>query len=387
MQDAAQELTPDVQAHGQGHFIDIATLAAPIDSSEPAGVDLRDSDHPNALYYQLRDARSTARNNERAALAEGEANFISAGDWNPVLELGTRILETESKDLEVAAWVIEALTRVHGYNGAADGFALARALIEAHGEALYPRPDEEGRATQVAALTGLNGLGTEGALIAPLKAVPLTSSTASVGPFAVWQCEQAFELERTSDAARKAQREERGFVSRADIDAAVMETAPGVFSTTMSALSGLKAAFDGYQTTLDGYCAEDPQPTGRLRDTIELCEQVLRHIAGDKLSTTPAVTEIHEQAPAHETGEGAPAAVDNAAPGAPATRQAAVAQLNEIAAFFRRSEPHSPMSYAIEQVVRWSELDLPELIAELIPDENARQKYRTLTGIRGGGEE
>lgn len=391
MQDAARDMTPETDPLFAGRFIDIVALTEPLGTDRPTGPDLREDAQPNAPYYQLRDARSTARNNERAALAEGEAAFISAGDWRPVQELACQILSSESKDLEVVAWLIEALTRVHGYAGAADGFALAEALISRYGDTLHPLPDDEGRATQVAALTGLNGLGTEGALITPLKAVPLTSSSASTGPFAVWQCEQAFELERTSDATRKAQREERGFASRSDIDQAVAESEASELRAHMAGLGALRQAFEAYQNTLDAYCADDPQPTGRLHDTIELCEQILRYVAGDKLADGAEPGELPAAAQPPATGEAAeaqqPAAAGSARPGAPANRQAAVAQLSEIAAFFRRTEPHSPMSYAIEQVVRWSELALPDLIAELIPDENARQKYRTLAGIPASGED
>ena len=40
------------------------------------------------------------------------------------------------------------------------------------------------------------------------------------------------------------------------------------------------------------------------------------------------------------------------------------------------------MSYAIEQVIRWSELSLPELLEELIVDGEARSGFFKLSGIR-----
>ncbi|KKO00274.1 hypothetical protein LCGC14_0130400, partial [marine sediment metagenome] len=47
-----------------------------------------------------------------------------------------------------------------------------------------------------------------------------------------------------------------------------------------------------------------------------------------------------------------------------------------------KTEPHSPMSYTIEQVIRWSELSLPELLNELITDSDARTGYFKLSGIK-----
>ena len=64
------------------------------------------------------------------------------------------------------------------------------------------------------------------------------------------------------------------------------------------------------------------------------------------------------------------------------SRTQAIEQLDLVAEFFRKTEPHSPMSYAIEQVVRWSGLSLPELLQELITDGDARNGYFKLSGIK-----
>lgn len=39
------------------------------------------------------------------------------------------------------------------------------------------------------------------------------------------------------------------------------------------------------------------------------------------------------------------------------------------------------MAYAIEQVVRWSDMALPDLLEELISDGDARKGYFRLAGI------
>ena len=55
--------------------------------------------------------------------------------------------------------------------------------------------------------------------------------------------------------------------------------------------------------------------------------------------------------------------------------------LKAVADFFRRSEPHSPLPFALEQAVRWGQMPLPQLLRELIPDEGARHNLFKLTGI------
>jgi type VI secretion system protein ImpA len=63
------------------------------------------------------------------------------------------------------------------------------------------------------------------------------------------------------------------------------------------------------------------------------------------------------------------------------SREQAIEQLQKVADFFRESEPHSPVSYSIEQIIRWCGMPLPELLAELISDGDAKRSYFRLVGI------
>lgn len=357
--------------------LDFAVLLAPISDDSPTGLDLREDVSNSSIYYHLRECRTSARNQERSALANGDADFIKPSDWAAIIDTVPRILQTQSKDLEIVAWFIEALTRTHGFSGAAAGFHLAQQLIENFGSSLYPLPDDDGVASQLSALTGLNGFGSEGALISPLKSIPLTEGSPPA-PFSAWQCEQAFETERITDESRRAARTKSGFISQTDIDQAIAETSPALLSQLAEDIDSAIAAFASYQTTIDAFCTDTPQPTSRIRDTLNSIKQTLQHIAGEKIRNYRLLqsSAVGNDAVATEGGTIAPVHQGQL------DRAAALRQLRDIAAFFRRTEPHSPISYAVEQAVYWSELSLPELIGELIPDENARDKFRTLSGIR-----
>lgn len=363
--------------------MDAEALAAPVAEQAPTGVDLREDEASVDQYYRLRDLRTTGRNREREALGEGETDYIRTRDWQPLLEELPSALCTQTKDAELAAWLIEALTRIHGFRGAAAGFHIAARLIDGFGEALYPQPDEDGVASQLAALAGLNGLGTEGALIAPLKSIPLTEGQPP-GPFAAWQCEQAFEVARIADAGKREARSQRGYVTREELDQAVAETSSAFFLELHASIRAAVAGFNRYREALDAYTPDNPQPTSRLEAALDECLRTVNHLAGDRLATAAeAVNTEFDDAAEPDTAD---AEDSGPAPVAQArgidSRETALQQLREIAQFFRRTEPHSPMSYAIDQVVHWSDLSLPELIQELIPDEGARSRYRTLTGMQ-----
>jgi type VI secretion system protein ImpA len=95
-------------------------------------------------------------------------------------------------------------------------------------------------------------------------------------------------------------------------------------------------------------------------------------------------------APAAEAETAAPAET-NEAPGAPPGRAAAskvptredmLRELVTIAEFFRRTEPHSPLAYTLDEAVRRGRMSWPELLAEIVPDETARNQMLTQLGIK-----
>src|SRR5262249_9437319 len=161
--------------------------------------------------YAIKDARNAARSAERQIVMEGEEGTTPA-DWRPVLQHGQKALAQKTKDLEVVAYLIEALVREYGFAGLRDGFRLARELVEQYWDGLYPLPDEEGLATRVAPLTGLNGEEAEGTLIPPIMKVPITEGS-SFGPYACFHYQQASALAQVTDEAARDKRLQQGAVS------------------------------------------------------------------------------------------------------------------------------------------------------------------------------
>src|SRR5262249_61208713 len=110
--------------------LDFERLLAPVSGDAPAGADLRSDSSPTSLYYAIKDARNAARAAERQVLMGGEDNSSPPPDWRPVLEQGAKAIAGQSKDLEVVAYLIEAIVRKHGFAGLRDGFRLTRELVE-----------------------------------------------------------------------------------------------------------------------------------------------------------------------------------------------------------------------------------------------------------------
>ena len=156
---------------------DLEALLAPIPGDAPQGIDIREDFSATSPYNRLRDARSEARDAERLRDARPDAGDggQNTGDirdpgplWRTVREVGIKTLAETTKDLEVAAWMTEALVRSHGLAGLTFGARLMAGLAERYWDGLFPLPDDYGIETRVAPVTGLNGRDGNGSLIQPL---------------------------------------------------------------------------------------------------------------------------------------------------------------------------------------------------------------------------
>ena len=368
-------------------ILDFDRLLAPVSEEAPAGVELKDASAEMARYYEVKDAAEAARTAERqlvrARLAGDDEEAVSIGppDWKRVRDLAIEVIADKSKDLWIAAWLVEALAREHGFAGLRDGFRLVRELAERYWDDIHPRPDEDGYVHTVAQLTGLNGDDSEGALIAPIEAIPITQGT-SERPLTSADYKQAAELEQTTDADRRAQRIAQGAVTMQMFERAVAETPPEFFQELIEDIEQAIREFERMGEVLDERCGQNEDgypaapPTSNIHNALEGCRDRVRSLARHVLEGAEA--EREEEASDAAAAQGAQ---PSASTGKITTREDAFRTLLQVADFFRRTEPHSPVPYALEQVVRWGRMSLPELMAELISDESVRDDLARRVGI------
>lgn len=361
---------------------DLERLLAPIEGENPAGIDPRTDYSATSPYNRLRDARSEARAAERAMDAAAEEATMPP-QWRTIRDLADKLLSTQAKDLEVAAWYTEALLRSNGFAGLAAGFRLMHGLVTGFWDGLYPAPDEDGMITKVAPVTGLNGEGGDGALTQPIRKVPLLRDLVG-NPLALWQIEQADALESLEEA-RKEARIAAGALS---VDG-VMKAAAALPASHWLALAGSLneaiAAWSDLSAALDERAGADAPPTSAVRELLATALATVTRIAGDKLAVAEEEA-AGDEAAAEEGGEapsgGGGGARRGGRPGEIGSREDALKMLEEVARWFRRVEPHSPLSYTLEEAVRRGRMSLPDLLAELMPDESTRSGFLSSLGIR-----
>lgn len=350
--------------------LDVDALLEPIAGAEPAGRDLRRAGEDAALYYRLKEARFGARARERQADAEADG-AAQPPEWRTLFDGAHLLLREQTKDIEIATWLIEATLRLRGFAGLRFGLLVLDGLIARYWAELHS-VDLETVSDKVAPITGLNGLEAEGALIQPIRLTPLASGGEESAGLWLWQ--QAARGGAESRAAKL-------------VAASIKATSRDRFAEVSRELHGAWIAFNQLSARLDQVCGADAPPLSTLRTVLEETMDALRQMSG--IDPAAEVAELARQAadaaqPAVEAAAAAPAAAVAVAvrdPHALETRDDALRELGRIALFFREREPHSPISYALETLIRRARLPLADLLRELIPDEAVRRSALNMAGI------
>lgn len=374
---------------------DFETTLIPIaDSNGGAGNDPRSDGRFDSPYEKFRGAYAQAREAERtadAARIRGEAPLaVSPKLWETVVDLGTDILTHVGKDLEVAARIIEALARLYGAAGIRDGLTMTSRLTEAYWDNLFPPLDPvEGAEERTSLLSGLNGANKPGVLVERINFLPITAG-ASDRDYYLWEYSVATDAQRINNEQAREDRYRQLGYSLNDIIKAANSTSGAYYLQLKQEIEGADAALQEFDRIFDRYCGQLAPPTSQIRSALEKALTAIQRLGQQKIESSLA-----EQAAAQQpvTLAATSASVANGVtsplimttmPLISATlesRHDAILAMEMVARYFRTAEPHSPISYSLDKLVKWANMPLDKLILEWIPDNSARDLFGLMTGV------
>lgn len=366
---------------------DIDALIAPISDEQPSGPYLKESDFTR--LQAAKDARTTAMSNERRelelasftdadrAVMHAEDLQVDPPDWKLVRKLCVEILTHHSKDLWVASWLIEASARLDGFAGLRDAFAVLAGIVEAYWETIHPPRDEDDdfldTISQLASLNGETGTGT---LVFPVKLLALLPG--SQHEEFSWA---AYDAKGKMDAPTEAE-----FLSAArQIDQSELRSYGETITETIAAFDQMIRVVEA--KLRESGCDEQTPPSSDIRKALQSCELTFTQITRDVLAGGASGGD--DSAGDGVIGSGLGVAGAGASAGAGLSigaaqvnnREDAFRLLLRASEFFRKTEPHSPVSYMLQQAVRFGRMELPELLQELIRDEDVLARFAERTGI------
>jgi type VI secretion system protein ImpA len=364
-------------------------LLTPIAGENPSGENL----YYDKVFDQIKEARKEGEDGPLGA--EFEQVQKKKADHRAVVKLAGDALAKRSKDLRLAAWLVESQLVVEGYGVLKPGIELLQSLQETFWATLYPEI-EEGNDIELRMVS----METAAKLIADaIRKVPLTRSGLSYVDYLESRA-VGYEKDATTDAKQEARGDaiNHGKVTAEDFDQAFAASPKALYAQASAALKeSLEATerLDEYQRQAYG----DNSPNlEKLRTGLEEVHQVVESLLNERRKTEPDPVEIVEKpAPAAGGGEvargEAEAAGDDESQAAPrrvATAGAlsgvadAYALVVESAEFLFTLDATSPVPYLVCAGLRLGETRMqgatPAPGFAVGPGPEVRQSLRALAG-------
>lgn len=351
-------------------------ISALFEGAEPCGADFRQDGSLIAVYREIKDARSAARAEDRSRendyLDDGttkaaEANINQPSElWREVHDLCLRELTSRTKDVELICWLAESCVRTEGLAALAAVLSAAKTLFLTNIQLLHPSSETDASIERISALAGLNGSqDSDGTLVRPLYLTPLAPDQI-YGRVCLWHYNRAARAK--DSAALGAMRE---VFTTANTD--------DLYKLRLAASECLADinVINSYLTEV--YKSEAPS-FRRLREIFQEINTAYAELAMNvnfpAAGEAPAPSES-----AAASGHSASAPSASLSTSAVNDREQAFQSLLQVAAFFRRTEPHSSIPFALETIVRRGRMDFMGLLSELVPDESQRREVLVRAGI------
>ncbi|QLE97088.1 type VI secretion system protein TssA [Neptunomonas phycophila] len=370
--------------------MDFSEALTPINADVKAGFDIRNHPEYADAFYELRDLRNAIRAQERRALSL-EDLYALGSEWKQVQTACVDILATQSKDVEVLAWLAEATIRVDGFVGLAEVFDVIDQTLREYWGGIYPLPDEEGISATLFPLTGLNGDNGEGTLVMPIRMASVITTPAGE-MISGWDYIKACDLAQLTDDSKRQRKIDDGIKTIDQLQQLMQGTDSAQIKTTARAIDACKQNFASIDDFLQDQCGYDSPPTSAIKNVLSTAWDALAAIARIDTSILedpkPAEEEASEleddsDKPEVRSSKSAQNTVVQFRPEAyyPSSREEALIMVSRLSAFFRDTEPHSPLSYQMERVERWGRMGLAELMDELLDDDTTRHQFFRLIGL------
>jgi len=350
---------------------DFDQFLTPIAGDNPAGADLRLSSG-DLTFSQMDELR---RESDPVTDPGGETKHA---DWRGVAELCESSLLEKTKDLEIAAVLVQAQINLQGLVGLNSGLQMLTAMVNTFWDILYPGYDE-GEIILAIRARPLSWIGTSKEFLTTVRKVPLSDPIGET-PRNWFDYEQAQRVDRAGIKADQAEFQELiddGFINTETWHASLSATPPERLTATVALLQECQTALNGLSTACDEKFAEDAPYFIDLSNLLDEMETLVSQFANNGASALVSGGETASDA------SGAATATDTTATSGPITsRDEAYRKLREVAEYLRKTEPHSPVPPLIDRAVRWGNMTFENLFDDVVKNQDVRSQTKEMLGLQ-----
>jgi type VI secretion system protein ImpA len=317
-------------------------LLQPIPGSNPAGANLR----YDPSYDKIKEARREEEDVEQGDWKRAR----KVADWPAVIKLAGDVLATKSKDLQIAAWLTEALLKQEALGGLRAGLGLLHGLLEKFWDSLYP--ELEGGDAELRA-GPLNWVGRY--LEAGVRTVPLNKAGHDVLKYKDSRV-VGYEAETKGDEKKQAARDaaiaEKKLTAE-EFDKAFDATPKAFYKQLIADIDGCAKAIQEVDEFGQQKFGDASPSYSALSQALEEVQHAARQLLEKRLQTDPDPVDASAGGTGGSTGGGT--AAGPLAP-EPTSVEDAAGRIASAARYLRRHDPRNPAPYLMIRGFRWGEL-------------------------------
>jgi type VI secretion system protein ImpA len=336
-------------------------LLNPISPDKPSG--------DNLYYAPVYDKIKEARRQDDDAPQGLWQHERKVADWPQVIKLSSEALATKTKDLQLAAWLAEAMLKREGIAGFRETLVMIQGLVENFWDTLYPELEDGDAEFRSAPLQWVGER-----LEIPIKQTALTKSGYDLFRYnearAVGTEEQA--NESNEKIAARAAAIAEGKITQEDFDKAFDETPKTFYVNLLETYDSAMEAVSALGETCDSKFGNVSPSFGTVSRALEEMRQKVHILLQKKREKEPddpvdaPVAEpepepVEEPVAVSSYGQAAaparaPVRKTGALTAEPVDREDAIARVIACAKYLRQQDPYNPAPYMMLRGMRWGEL-------------------------------
>lgn len=360
--------------------IDWEKMLAPISEDQPAGEFL--------IYERVYDEIKLARREDDATLDQGIwATDLKRAQWDQVESICLDALMFRSKDLQIAAWLLESWIHLYGFEGVRVGLELLLRLSREFWEKVFPLKEGDDLEARIAPFDWLDEK-----LSIKLKLAPVLKEGRDGISYRYSDWELASRNEnQIRKGSLKVQEGDESHLTQ-NLFLTNCKWAPqGFFPGEREVLEGALENLEALGQFLDEKCGKHSPSLRHFGDTLKSILRLVADIIKYRGETvlTISTQKVEEDAPMEDEDKAeknTQEVVKKTYQGNISSREEAYQILQEVAQYLEAIEPHSPTPYLIRRAAIWGGMSFAQLLAELVRDPNDLRIIHDFLGLKPSSE-
>ena len=311
-------------------------------------------------------------------------------DWNFVNSKATELLTERTKDIRLYSWLIEAWSKLYGFEGVAKGLELTQRSLSDFWMLLHPEIEDDDLDQRLGLLQGLINQ-----LPVSIKNIPVVNAS----PFYSLMDYEALLHQKNLRRKHTEDNDEVNLNSSLEqFEQALFNSSKSFQYKNYQVYLEILKQWNILKDVLDGLMGLDAPSFALIDSQLESIHSNLKKIykadafgsleedtnkinpeSGTKISPEAihSPIEIESTITTRHPQKFQPQLQNHVA-----NREQAMQVLQDIADYFQTNEPHSPVSYMLHKTIKWNQMPLHEWLSQVIKNENPLETVHELLGVQ-----